>query len=138
MFIIRLDDFSKQFNAAQLNSISFISVALLCGLWVIGDMLYNNNTDDIFTSILTPFIENPWPIIYLGVITTGLCNYIQTIGQKKIPAEKAAIVYSLDPLYGAFFSWLWLHEQLGVQGFIGGATILCGVYVSSKVPQNKS
>lgn len=138
MFILRLDDFSKLYDAAQLNSTSFICVALLSGMWVIGDMLNSHsNPDDILASVLTPFVQNPWPIIYLGVITTGLCNYIQTIGQKNIPAEKAAIIYSLDPLYGAFFSWLWLNEQLGWQGFLGGGVILCGVYVSTKVPQSK-
>lgn len=136
MFIIRLDDFSKLYDAAQLNSISFLSVALFSGLWVLGDLLNNNNLDNItiYSTVLTPFIQNPWPIIYLGIITTGLCNYLQTIGQKSIPAEKAAIIYSLDPLYGAFFSWLWLNEQLGYQGVVGGILILTGVYVASKVP----
>ena len=39
-------------------------------------------------------------IYVLGVIATGLCNYLQTIGQRVVPAEKAAIIYSLDPVYG--------------------------------------
>jgi drug/metabolite transporter (DMT)-like permease len=137
MFIIRLDGFSKIYNAAQLNALSFLSVAFFCGIWVLGDMLYSSNLDNIASTVLTPFIENPWPLIYLGIITTGLCNYIQTIGQRKIPAEKAAIIYSLDPLYGAFFSWLWLNEQMGYQGIVGGLLILTGVYVASKVPQTK-
>ena len=38
--------------------------------------------------------------VLLGVIATGICNYLQTIGQRVVPAEKAAIIYSLDPVYG--------------------------------------
>lgn len=135
MFILRLDTFSKLYNAAQLNSITFISVTLLCGLWVIGDMINNNGLDNAFSNVLTPFTQNPWIIVYLGIITTGICNYIQTIGQKTIPAEKAAIVYSLDPLYGAFFSWLWLDERLSLLGYIGGIIILIGVYITTKIPK---
>lgn len=38
---------------------------------------------------------------------------------------------SLDPLYGAGFSYLLLGEQLGPQGLLGGLLILAGVAVSS-------
>ena len=30
------------------------------------------------------------------------CSYLQTIGQRKVPAERAAIIFSLDPVYGTF------------------------------------
>jgi drug/metabolite transporter (DMT)-like permease len=135
MFILRLDTYSKCYNAAQLNSITFVTVTFLCGLWVIGDMIYNINLN--ISNIFIPFIQNPWIILYLGIITTGICNYIQTIGQKTIPAEKAAIVYSLDPLYGAFFSWLLLDESLSFLGYIGGILILIGVYITTKIPKEK-
>ena len=60
----------------------------------------------IFYSFLTlqyvgsPFLSDPLPILYLGLFTTGVCNYLQTIGQKDISAEKAAVIYSMDPVYG--------------------------------------
>ena len=49
--------------------------------------------------VWTPFASNPLPLLYLGLFTTGVCNYLQTIGQKDIPAERAAIIYSMDPVY---------------------------------------
>jgi drug/metabolite transporter (DMT)-like permease len=38
-------------------------------------------------------------VLYLGWIITGLGNYLQTIGQQSISAERAAVIYSMDPLY---------------------------------------
>lgn len=140
-FIIRIGEFSNKYNAAKLNAISVSTVAFLCSLWVAGDTIMSNDTgfSDIESAgnmlrnnVLQPFLANPLPIIYLGGIATALCNYLQTIGQRKVPPENAAIIYSLDPLYGAFFSWLYLDEKLGAQGFAGGLLILLGVWLSAK------
>lgn len=44
-------------------------------------------------------LRNPFPVLYLGAVATGLCNYLQTLGQRTVPAERAALIYSLDPIY---------------------------------------
>lgn len=28
-------------------------------------------------TVLEPLLRDPWPVIYLGGVTTGLCNYLQ-------------------------------------------------------------
>jgi len=48
----------------------------------------------------------------------------QAIGQRTIKAESAAIIYAMDPVYAAGFSYVLLGERLGVQGFAGGALLL--------------
>ena len=68
--------------------------------------------------------SHPIELIYLGGVTTALANYIQTKAQKDISAERASVIYSLDTVYGAFFSWLLLGETLGgPQSFIGAGLI---------------
>lgn len=149
-FILRLESFSNKYDAKQLNAISFVTVALLCGLWTIYDTVASSSSSSSLSSYDYPnyfdalhhsfnlLVSNPWPVVYLGVVTTGLCNYIQTIGQRSVSAEKAAIIYSTDPLYGAFFSWLLLHEKIGVPGLCGGILILLGVWISNKELIDKS
>ena len=46
--------------------------------------------------------SHPLELIYLGGVTTALANYIQTKAQKGITAERASIIYALDPVYGKF------------------------------------
>ena len=49
-----------------------------------------------------------------------------------VEAEKAAIIYSMDPLYGAAFSSYFLGERFGPAGICGGLCILAGVVLSSQ------
>ena len=68
--------------------------------------------------------SHPIALLYLSGVTTALANYIQTIAQKDISAERASVIYSLDPVYGAFFSWLLLGETLGgPQSYVGAGLI---------------
>mmetsp|Transcript_5424 Transcript_5424/g.7994 ORF Transcript_5424/g.7994 Transcript_5424/m.7994 type:complete len:106 (+) Transcript_5424:2-319(+) len=63
-------------------------------------------------------------MVYLGGVTTAFCNYIQTIGQRGVSAERASIIYALDPVWGAGFASVLLGEQLGGwQGYLGAALI---------------
>jgi drug/metabolite transporter (DMT)-like permease len=67
--------------------------------------------------------SHPVELIYLGGVTTAIANYIQTKAQKEIPAERASIIYALDPVYGAFFANLLLGEELSQLGFVGAGLI---------------
>ena len=137
MFILRLEGFSKQTNAAEMNAITFATVAALCAGWVAGDVYFAGLADPIDSLqsyIIGPFLSHPLPVIYLGFIATGICNFLQTLGQRVVAAEKAAIVYSLDPVYGAFFSNLFLGETLGMQGIAGIVFVLLGVLIANYNP----
>ncbi len=139
LYILRLESFSVVFDAAQLNAVSFAVTAGLCGLWVLLDSFRVDigiarvggvvvGLEDAWSSLLAA----PLPVLYLGVITTALCNYLQTLGQRGVRAERAAVIYSLDPVYGAVFSYWLLGEELGPAGFGGAALILAGVALSAK------
>lgn len=62
-------------------------------------------------------------IAYLAVVTTALTNWLQALGQRSVPAERAAIIYAMDPVYAAGFAYLVLGETLGPTGLAGAATI---------------
>ena len=72
------------------------------------------------------------------MITTALCGYLQTIGQKEVPAERAAIIYSLDPVYGAVFSNIVLGESFGLKSYVGSFLILTGIVISNFAQMPKS
>ena len=133
MFILRLETISRQeINAAELNGVCAVTVAVLCSLWVGLDFLSGINGDETWNeTFVAPLLSNPWAPLYLGAVTTSLCGWLQTLGQRVIPAERASIIYSLDPLYGAAFSSYFLQEHFGQRGVIGALCILLGVAVTS-------
>lgn len=62
-------------------------------------------------------------IAYLAIVTTALTNWMQALGQKSVPAERAAVIYAMDPVYAAGFAYLLLGETLGATGLAGAAII---------------
>ena len=74
--------------------------------------------------------ERAAPLFYLALVTTATAQWLQTIGQSRVNAQDAAVIYALDPVYAAGFSWLLLGEQLGPQGYAGVAVVLGAVFLS--------
>ena len=126
MFILRLEDASKHVpNAAALNSACLWVVALLATVWSFGGAsLASIDTSQTLLQMKEIAFSHPLELIYLGGVTTALSNYIQAKAQKNVSAERASVIYSLDPVYGAIFAWVLLGEQLGgPQAYVGAAII---------------
>ena len=74
----------------------------------------------------------PWFLVaYTGVVTTAFALYAETVALKYIPSEKASVIYTTEPLWGAAFAYVLLGERMGVNGYIGGALILASSFLSS-------
>jgi drug/metabolite transporter (DMT)-like permease len=126
MFILRLEKASSKVpDSAQLNATSLWVVAILAAIWTFTEGgLSVDSFSATFTQLCDIALAHPIELLYLGGVTTALANYIQAKGQKDISAERASIIYSLDPVYGAFFSWLLLGETLGgAQAYVGAGLI---------------
>lgn len=70
------------------------------------------------------------PILYGGVLSVGVAYTLQVVGQKDVPASRAAILLSLETVFAAFGGWLILGERLGPRELAGCALMLAGVVVS--------
>jgi drug/metabolite transporter (DMT)-like permease len=129
MYILRLEKAAAMVqDAAQLNSACLWVVASLAAIWTFGGGGGGGgrvvDISETLTILGTTAQSYPWQILYLGAVTTTLANYIQSRGQRYISPERASILYSLDPVYGAFFSWFLLGETIGgVQALVGAGMI---------------
>ena len=129
MFILRLGAYTNRFEASELNATSMVSTTALCLGWVVAtdhpgsldDMLLKGNTQVAAA-------------LYLGLVTTALTNFLQTIGQRYVRAEKAAIIYSIDPVWGAGFAYLLLGETIAEQGLAGCALLMLATAISMSAP----
>jgi drug/metabolite transporter (DMT)-like permease len=139
MFILRLETASKAVRkSSELNAASLWIVSLLSFVWTLAITSKNIpvNTESFTTlewasatvehtvdSTLSTLTEHPLQMLYLSAVTTTLANYIQSKGQKDISAERASIIYAMDPVYGALVANLLLGEQLGIIGWVGSGLI---------------
>ena len=77
----------------------------------------------------------PTAMLLMGLSVTGVCATgafaIQMWAQKVVPAQRVALIFSLEPAYAAWLSWYFLGEHLDPRGWVGSALILMAVLLGS-------
>jgi drug/metabolite transporter (DMT)-like permease len=68
--------------------------------------------------------------LFLGVVATALAFALQLKLQRYTSASHTALIFALEPIFAAFFSWLWIGEALTVAVWLGGGLMLLGVIVA--------
>lgn len=67
---------------------------------------------------------------YLCVMCTGLCFLLQTFGQKYTPPATAALLLTLESVFGTLFSVVFYHEHLEPRVIAGFVLILAAIVIS--------
>ena len=75
-------------------------------------------------------VQARWPVLYGGVLSSGIAFTFQIIAQRHAHAAHAAILMSLEGVFAAIGGWLILDETLGWRGLIGCGLILAGMLTS--------
>ena len=69
-------------------------------------------------------------LLYLGVVATAGMLFLQAVAQRHVPADKAAVVYAMEPVFAALIAWLWLSEALSASAAFGGAMVIGAVLLA--------
>ncbi|XP_031251151.1 uncharacterized protein LOC116109038 [Pistacia vera] len=78
----------------------------------------------VFWDLMVAF---PWiPALYTGIFSTGLCLWIEMAAMRDVSATETAIIYGLEPVWGAGFAWFLLGERWGAIGWLGAFLVLGG------------
>lgn len=80
-----------------------------------------------------PIVVNPssiLAILYLGLFSTMLAFFLQTLGQRYSHATKAAIILSTESLFGALLAVLFFQDLFTVQILIGCVLIFLAIILS--------
>ena len=73
-------------------------------------------------------------LLYLGSVATAGTTILQTLGQRIVAPTQAAIIYALEPVFGAIFSYLWIGEAMGTRGIFGAALVVGAMILSQYAP----
>jgi drug/metabolite transporter (DMT)-like permease len=69
-------------------------------------------------------------LLVTGVFASAAAFLAQTWAQKEATATQTALVFSLEPVWAAFFGYTLAGDRLGVTGWVGCAVILSGIVVA--------
>lgn len=115
-------EFVKKYPASVLNMVQMITAFVLSAVSLVifgGDMIFRLQAQGWLS------------VLYLGVISTTVCYLLQTACQKYVDETKAAIVLSMESVFGTIFSIIILHEVITLRMVIGCAIILAAVIISN-------
>ena len=106
--------------------------SLLLGLW---QLFFAG----LFAGMVSLALENPvcpstineWvSVLGLAIFSTAWGFTVQAMAQEYTTPERAAFIFSLEPVFAAIFACFVLDEEMGFTALIGAALILIGVWVA--------
>ena len=71
-----------------------------------------------------------WGIVYLTVMCTGVCFFLQTVGQKYTPPSAAAVIMTLESVFGTALSVVLGQETLTAGIILGFGLIFTAILIS--------
>jgi drug/metabolite transporter (DMT)-like permease len=69
-------------------------------------------------------------VLYTAVFASALALLIQTSAQRYTSSTHTAIIFSMEPVFGALFAWILLGEVMGGKGILGAVLILAGITIT--------
>ena len=85
----------------------------------------------IFETPALPSNTTEWvAVLGLALVCSAFGFVVQPIAQKFTTPERTGVLFALEPVSSALFGFIFLHEILPLQGYIGAMLVLCGVFIS--------
>jgi len=118
--IVLIDRYTKEHDPFQLTVLEIASPAL-------------------FGWLALPLFErpvfNPTPAVfftlgYTAILATVMTTWVQTRYQRDTTPTRAALIFTLEPVWTAILGFIFLDEMLGAKGFLGGGLIIAGILFS--------
>lgn len=73
-------------------------------------------------------------VVVTSILATALAFWIQTWGQKITTPTRAALIFSLEPVFGWLTAYAVANEVLSIQAVIGAVCILAGILLVELKP----
>ena len=70
------------------------------------------------------------PVIYTGIFSVGVGFTLQAVGQRHAPPAEAAIIMSLEAVFGALFGWWLLGERMTWQQITGCLLVFAAILLA--------
>lgn len=127
MYVIVLSARAGRHPARNLAATQIVWMAVLGTLWMLADAAGTDKMQTLSSRVNTEI----WlGLAYLGVVATAGMLFIQAIAQRHVSADKAAVIYAMEPVFAAMFAWWWLAEALTLKAALGGAVVVLAVVLS--------
>lgn len=126
LHILTIDYFSPRVDGVKMACIQFFICGLLSGVLML-----------IFEKPQLDMLLAGWfPIVYAGVMSSGVGYTLQIVGQKNIDPTIASLILSLEAVISVLAGFVFLGERLSVREGIGCVLMFTAI-ILAQLPDTK-
>lgn len=122
LHIISVDRFVEPVGGVRLSMLQFVVCGILSGILAI--------CFEIPQLSIEKLIAAAAPVIYLGVVSSGMGYTLQIIGQRYAEPAVASIVMSLESVFAALGGWLISGNSLSASEFSGCGLVFAAIIIA--------
>jgi drug/metabolite transporter (DMT)-like permease len=127
LHIVWLGQWSRHGEAFGMSALQMVAIAVVCLLATLPH-----------GPVLPPDPSAWFAVLYMALIAGAGAMLMQTWAQSHLPATRAAIVMTTEPVFAAFFAVLLGSDVLSWRMLVGGGLILAAMYLVELMPQRKA
>ena len=126
--ILVIDYFSPKVDGVQMSCIQFFTAAVLSTV----AMLIVEGMPAVQDVLLS------WiPVLYCGVMSSGVAYTLQIIGQKGVNPTIASLVLSLESVIAVLAGWIILGQSMSPREIMG-CVLMFGAIILAQLPDKKN
>ncbi len=122
--IVAVDVFVKRIDPILLSSMQFLTVGIVSGIPAL--IFETTSFSDLLSAAL--------PILYAGVLSSGVAFTLQVVAQKYTEPTIAAITMSFESVFAALSGWVILNETLTLREGVGCAVMFSAIILAQLPP----
>ncbi len=120
--ILVIDRFSPQVDCIKLSCLQFLVAGLASAVLAVALEGATFRWEGLLAS---------WgPLLYTGVMSSGVAYTLQIIGQRGLEPAAASLIMSLESVFAALSGWLVLHQPLSGRELLGCVLVFGGVVLA--------
>lgn len=127
VYVIVLSQYTRRHQPQQLAATQIIWMAAIGLLWLTFDAWQSPSAWSLPSRLDSTVMGG---IVFLGIVATAGMLFLQALAQQQVSANKAALIYAMEPVFAALFAWTLLGEVLTPQATVGAALVVFAIVLS--------
>ncbi len=121
--IMVIDHFSPKVDGVKMSCIQFIVCGTIC---TVGALIFETPT-------LKGIEGAALPILYTGIMSSGVAYTLQIVAQKFTAPALATLIMSLESVFAALAGWVLLNQGMSPSEILGSVLVFVGILIAQFV-----
>ena len=118
--ILVVDHFAEQVDGVKLSCLQFLTSGVIC--LVLAFLTEHPSWNALFAGIV--------PVLYAGVLSSGVGYTLQVVGQKKVEPTVASLILSMESIFSVLAGWVILGQRLSAKELFGCVLVFAAILLA--------